>query len=291
MGSPPPDQWTCGPAGLSISVAGRPSSRSIIAANASAEACSASRSSDGDSISTNVRRSSSIASSECGPRGVLTAPTVLAQVPPWRVGSCLTVRRCPPRRRPITDRNSPSSCVRGARRRGPNRSACPRRVDGGHRACAARRWRCSPGCRSPGTRGSNRAGGSTPPTTCCWRSGGHCVSTTPASTTCCRSPSPAPPPSTRPPSRRAPWCDSSTALMPAPAYVLGPHWEFVGWNAAQARLYPRIAELEPPRRNLLWVLFADPADPRPDRRLGHPRPPGARRVPIGHLGGASRPTR
>ena len=49
------------------------------------------------------------------------------------------------------------------------------------------------------------------------------------------------------------------ALMPAPAYVLGPVWEFVGWNTAQARLYPRIAELEPPRRNLMWVLFADPA--------------------------------
>ena len=49
------------------------------------------------------------------------------------------------------------------------------------------------------------------------------------------------------------------SLMPAPAYVLGPHWEFVGWNAAQARLYPRIVDLEPPRRNLLWVLFADPA--------------------------------
>lgn len=49
------------------------------------------------------------------------------------------------------------------------------------------------------------------------------------------------------------------ALMPAPSYVLGPHWEFVGWNAAQERLYPRIANLEPPRRNLLWVLFADPA--------------------------------
>ena len=49
------------------------------------------------------------------------------------------------------------------------------------------------------------------------------------------------------------------ALMPAPAYVLGPHWEFVGWNGAQERLYPRIADLEPPRRNLLWVLFADPA--------------------------------
>jgi len=49
------------------------------------------------------------------------------------------------------------------------------------------------------------------------------------------------------------------ALMPAPAYVLGPVWEFVGWNTAQARLYPRIEDLQPPRRNLMWVLFADPA--------------------------------
>jgi hypothetical protein len=48
------------------------------------------------------------------------------------------------------------------------------------------------------------------------------------------------------------------ALMPAPAYVLGPHWEFLAWNPAQARLYPRIEEIEPPRRNLMWVLFADP---------------------------------
>jgi transcriptional regulator with XRE-family HTH domain len=49
------------------------------------------------------------------------------------------------------------------------------------------------------------------------------------------------------------------ALMPAPAYVLGPHWEFLAWNNAEERLYPRIVELEHPRRNLLWVLFADPA--------------------------------
>ena len=48
------------------------------------------------------------------------------------------------------------------------------------------------------------------------------------------------------------------ALMPAPAYVLGPRWEFLAWNGAQERLYPRLPSLEPPRRNLLWVLFADP---------------------------------
>ena len=49
------------------------------------------------------------------------------------------------------------------------------------------------------------------------------------------------------------------SLMPAPAYVLGPHWEFVAWNTAQARLYPQIEELDPPRCDLLWVVFADPS--------------------------------
>ncbi len=49
-----------------------------------------------------------------------------------------------------------------------------------------------------------------------------------------------------------------TALEPAPAYVLGPRWDFLAWNAAESRLYPRLAALEPPRRNLLWVLFCDP---------------------------------
>ena len=48
------------------------------------------------------------------------------------------------------------------------------------------------------------------------------------------------------------------SLSPAPAYVLGPRWEFLAWNDAQARLYPSIVELEGIERNLLWVLFADP---------------------------------
>lgn len=48
------------------------------------------------------------------------------------------------------------------------------------------------------------------------------------------------------------------SMDPAPAYVLGPHWEFLAWNRAQARLYPRITELDGIECNLLWVLFADP---------------------------------
>ncbi len=48
------------------------------------------------------------------------------------------------------------------------------------------------------------------------------------------------------------------AFEPAPAYVLGPRWEFATWNSAQARLYPAIDMLSDEDRNLLWVLFADP---------------------------------
>ncbi|HAP77242.1 MAG TPA: transcriptional regulator [Acidimicrobiaceae bacterium] len=48
------------------------------------------------------------------------------------------------------------------------------------------------------------------------------------------------------------------AMEPAPAYVLGPRWEFLAWNTAQSRLYPMIDRLEPDDRNLLWVIFAEP---------------------------------
>jgi transcriptional regulator with XRE-family HTH domain len=49
------------------------------------------------------------------------------------------------------------------------------------------------------------------------------------------------------------------SMDPAPAYVLGPRWEFLAWNRAQARLYPMIERLEPPDRNLVWVIFAEPS--------------------------------
>lgn len=49
------------------------------------------------------------------------------------------------------------------------------------------------------------------------------------------------------------------SMEPAPAYVLGTRWEFLAWNRAEARLYPRIDRLEGIQRNLMWVLFADPA--------------------------------
>lgn len=49
------------------------------------------------------------------------------------------------------------------------------------------------------------------------------------------------------------------SMDPAPAYVLGPRWEFLAWNRAQARLYPAIDGLAEDDRNLLWVIFAEPS--------------------------------
>ncbi|MBI4884711.1 MAG: helix-turn-helix domain-containing protein [Actinobacteria bacterium] len=48
------------------------------------------------------------------------------------------------------------------------------------------------------------------------------------------------------------------SMNPAPAYVLGPRWEFLAWNRSQSRLYPMIDRLAPENRNLLWVIFAEP---------------------------------
>ena len=48
------------------------------------------------------------------------------------------------------------------------------------------------------------------------------------------------------------------SMDPAPAYVLGPRWEFLAWNRAQSHLYPMIDHLEPADRNLLWVFFGEP---------------------------------
>lgn len=47
-------------------------------------------------------------------------------------------------------------------------------------------------------------------------------------------------------------------MDPAPAYLLGPTWEYLAWNASQAHLFPRIAELPPEERNLVWAVFALP---------------------------------
>jgi transcriptional regulator with XRE-family HTH domain len=49
------------------------------------------------------------------------------------------------------------------------------------------------------------------------------------------------------------------AIGDNPAYALTPEWGIAGWNAAYQRLYPNVATTPPTERNLLWVVFTDPA--------------------------------
>jgi transcriptional regulator with XRE-family HTH domain len=49
------------------------------------------------------------------------------------------------------------------------------------------------------------------------------------------------------------------ALGPSPAYAITADWTIVGWNRAYARFYPGVATAEPGERNLLWLVFTDPA--------------------------------
>lgn len=48
------------------------------------------------------------------------------------------------------------------------------------------------------------------------------------------------------------------ALDPVPAYVLGPRWEVLAWNDAQARLYPGFHRLDASELNFVWVVFTEP---------------------------------
>ncbi len=50
-----------------------------------------------------------------------------------------------------------------------------------------------------------------------------------------------------------------TALEPSPAYVLGPRWDVLAWNRPQALLYPQFETLPAEDRNLVWVMFGEPA--------------------------------
>jgi len=47
--------------------------------------------------------------------------------------------------------------------------------------------------------------------------------------------------------------------LPGPAFLLAADWSIVAWNAAYARLYSRISSLGEAERNLLWLVFTDPA--------------------------------
>ena len=49
------------------------------------------------------------------------------------------------------------------------------------------------------------------------------------------------------------------ALGPSPAYAITADWTIAGWNRAYERLYPGVAAVAPAGRNLLELVFTDPA--------------------------------
>lgn len=44
-----------------------------------------------------------------------------------------------------------------------------------------------------------------------------------------------------------------------PAYALAADWSIAAWNIAYARLYPNITHIDADDRNLLWLVYTDPA--------------------------------
>jgi transcriptional regulator with XRE-family HTH domain len=49
------------------------------------------------------------------------------------------------------------------------------------------------------------------------------------------------------------------ALAGYPAFAIGPTWNIAAWNTAYTALYPSIETTPPADRNLLWLVFMDPA--------------------------------
>ncbi|TFV89707.1 XRE family transcriptional regulator [Blastococcus sp. CT_GayMR20] len=49
------------------------------------------------------------------------------------------------------------------------------------------------------------------------------------------------------------------ALGTSPAYAITANWAIVGWNRAYERFYPGVARVPASDRNLLWLVFTDPA--------------------------------
>ncbi|MDG4663737.1 helix-turn-helix transcriptional regulator [Mycobacterium sp. 236(2023)] len=49
------------------------------------------------------------------------------------------------------------------------------------------------------------------------------------------------------------------ALAGFPAFAISPDWSIAAWNSAYAALYPNISRVDVADRNLLWLVFMDPA--------------------------------
>ena len=191
----------------------------------------------------------------------------------------------PPPTAPRGARGVPAPARASARR--PRASACRPTAGGARRACAARRSPSSPGSGCPGTRGSSRAATSRRRRACSTRSPASSTSTPPSARTSSTSPaSPLPPPRGRlPDARRRPSSpQSSSALEPNPAYLLGPRTDVLAWNRAATRLLGAPTRAPDGTANLLWWLFTDPGaggPTAPGDRPQHARPlPRRARAPL-----------
>jgi hypothetical protein len=49
------------------------------------------------------------------------------------------------------------------------------------------------------------------------------------------------------------------ALGPSPAYAITADWSIAGWNRTYELFYPGVAAVPAAERNLLWLVFTDPA--------------------------------
>jgi hypothetical protein len=49
------------------------------------------------------------------------------------------------------------------------------------------------------------------------------------------------------------------ALDPCPAFVVNERYDMLAWNRAEAALQGDFARLAPPDRNMLWLVFTEPA--------------------------------
>src|SRR4051812_33621890 len=70
---------------------------------------------------------------------------------------------------------------------------------------------------------------------------------------------PPPDPEPEPAAVAAPLTTMLDALDPYPALVISPRWDILAWNRAEAALVGDLDALPPARRNLMWLLFTEPA--------------------------------
>ncbi len=74
-------------------------------------------------------------------------------------------------------------------------------------------------------------------------------------------------------------CRMLSSLTNQAAYVTGRRWDVLAWNAAAKAVFGDYGTLEGDARNIMHMVFADPAHRRPADRLGYSGSSGSGHVP------------